>query len=105
LSIRFGGMTEPTPFGLHDLGLAVDLVRELGLPFGVVINRSGSGDERVDRYCREQGIEIALEIPDDRRIAEAYSRGALVADVLPEYRDVMIGLAGTVRERIKEERT
>ncbi len=79
-------VTEPTPFGLHDLTLAVDLVRELALPFGVVINRVGSGDDRVQNFCREENIPILLEIPDDRRIAEAYSRGIMIIDALPEYR-------------------
>ena len=79
-------VTEPTPFGLHDLTLAVDTVRELGLPFGVVINRVGVGDDRVQRYCANEGIPILLEIPDDRRVAEAYSRGELIVDALPEYR-------------------
>jgi MinD superfamily P-loop ATPase len=79
-------VTEPTPFGLNDLKLAVDMVRELGIPFGVVVNRVGVGDERVHAYCREQDIPILLEIPDDRRIAEAYSRGELVVEALPEYR-------------------
>jgi MinD superfamily P-loop ATPase len=79
-------VTEPTPFGLHDLRLAVDTVRELRLPFGVVINRVGIGDERVHRYCAEEDISLLLEIPDDRRIAEAYSRGQIIVDALPEYR-------------------
>jgi len=79
-------VTEPTPFGLNDLKLAADMVRELGIPFGVVINRVGIGDDRVHRFCREQGISVLLEIPDDRRIAEAYSRGELVVEALPEYR-------------------
>jgi len=78
-------VTEPTPFGLHDLRLAVDMVRELSIPFGVVVNRMGVGDDRVHLFCRDQGIPILLEIPDDRRIAEAYSRGEMVIDVLPEY--------------------
>ena len=79
-------VTEPTPFGLHDLTLAVDTVRALDLPFGVVINRVGVGDDRVKRYCESEGIPILLEIPDDRRIAVAYSRGELMVDALPEYR-------------------
>ena len=79
-------VTEPTPFGLHDLTLAVDTVRALDLPFGVVINRIGVGDDRVHRYCATESISILLEIPDDRRIAEAYSRGELIVDVLPDYR-------------------
>lgn len=78
-------VTEPTPFGLYDLTLAVEMVRELGIPFGVVVNRVGIGDDRVHRYCGEQDIPILLEIPDDRRIAEACSRGNLIVEALPEY--------------------
>ena len=85
-------VTEPTPFGLHDLKLAVEMVRELGLPFGVVVNRMGSGDHRTHDFCRDAGIPILLEIPDDRRIAEAYSRGELLVDALPEYRGLFQGL-------------
>jgi MinD superfamily P-loop ATPase len=92
-------VTEPTPFGLHDLVLAVELVRELRLPFGVVVNRVGVGDERVHDLCRAEGIPILLEIPDDRRIAEAYSRGRLVVDALPEYAGLFGSLAEAVRER------
>jgi len=76
-------VTEPTPFGLHDLGLAVEMLRALALPFGVVVNRAGSGDDRVQRYCREEGIAVMAEIPDDRRVAEAYSRGELAVDAVP----------------------
>ena len=79
-------VTEPTPFGLNDLKLAVDTVRELHLPFGVVINRVGIGDDRVHRFCTAESIPLLLEIPDDRRIAEAYSRGELIVEALPEYR-------------------
>lgn len=79
-------VTEPTPFGLHDLTLAVEMVRELGLRFGVVINRGGAGDDRVQTFCGKEGIAVLAEIPDDRRIAEAYSRGELIVDALPEYR-------------------
>ena len=79
-------VTEPTPFGLNDLKLAVDTVRELRTPFGVVINRVGIGDDRVHRFCQAESIPLLLEIPDDRRIAEAYSRGELIVEALPEYR-------------------
>lgn len=78
-------VTEPTPFGLNDLRLAVDMVRKLEVPFGVVINRVGVGDSRVHVYCKDEGVPILAEIPDDRRIAEAYSRGDLIVDALPEY--------------------
>ena len=78
-------VTEPTPFGLHDLELAVDMVRELAIPFGVVINRVGIGDGRVHAYCGQERIPVLLEIPDDRRIAEAYSKGDLIVEAIPEY--------------------
>ena len=81
-------VTEPTPFGLHDLKLAVAVVRELKAPFGVVVNRAGSGDGRVRDYCRDEWIPVLAEIPDDRRVAEAYSRGELAVDALPEYREL-----------------
>jgi MinD superfamily P-loop ATPase len=89
-------VTEPTPFGLHDLKLAVDMVRELGISCGVVINRMGIGDNRVHNYCNEQNIPVILEIPDDRRIAEAYSRGELIVESLPEYRGLFFSLIETL---------
>lgn len=95
-------VTEPTPFGLHDLGLAVDVVREMGLPFGVVVNRAGSGDERVQRFCTNQHIPLLLEIPQDRRIAEAYSRGELMVDALPEYRDHFERLWHAIRQQLEQ---
>jgi len=91
-------VTEPTPFGLHDLRLAVDMVREVGIPFAVAVNRVGIGDDRVHRYSREEGIPILLEIPDDRRIAEAYSRGDLIVEALPEYRALFAGFLGKLME-------
>ena len=90
-------VTEPTLFGLHDLKLAVDMVRELRIPFGVVVNRMGVGDDRVHAYCRKEGIPVLLEIPDDRRIAEAYSRGELIVDALPEYRGLFKSLLKKVK--------
>jgi len=85
-------VTEPTPFGLHDLKIAADMVRELGIPFGVVVNRVGIGDDRVHVYCKKKNISVILEIPDDRRIAEAYSRGELIVESLPEYRGLFLSL-------------
>lgn len=89
-------VTEPTPFGLHDLKLAVEVVRKLAIPFGVVVNRVGAGDDRVHEYCRAQWIPVLLEVPDDRRIAEAYSRGDLIVEALPEYRPLFADLAERV---------
>jgi MinD superfamily P-loop ATPase len=85
-------VTEPTPFGLHDLELAVDMVRELAIPFGVVINRVGIGDGRVHAYCGQERIPVLLEIPDDRRIAEAYSKGDLIVEAIPEYGELFQNL-------------
>ena len=79
-------VTEPTPFGLNDLKLAVDMIRKLKLRHGVVINRADSGDSRVRDYCEEERIKILLEIPEDRRVAEAYSKGIPMIEALPEYK-------------------
>jgi MinD superfamily P-loop ATPase len=80
-------VTEPTPFGLHDLTLAVDVVRELKIPHGVVINRADCGDGSVEAYCQQEQIPIVMQIPNDRKIAEAYSRGQMIVDALPEYQE------------------
>jgi len=85
-------VTEPTPFGLNDLELAVEMVRELKLPFAVVINRCDIGDDRVVRYCQQQDIEILLEVPNDRLVAEAYSRGITIIDALPGYEEKFLQL-------------
>ncbi len=89
-------ITEPTPFGLHDLTLAVETVREFPIPFGIVINRAGIGDHRVQEYCRRDKIPILLEIPEDRAIAEAYSRGRLIVEALPQYTSLFRDLAQKV---------
>jgi MinD superfamily P-loop ATPase len=95
-------VTEPTPFGLHDLQLAVQTVRELGLPCGVIVNRADCGDDRVDEYCRAEDIPVLLKIPDDRRIAEAYSRGMPMVDAAPEWRGVFSCLYTEVRSRVQQ---
>jgi MinD superfamily P-loop ATPase len=79
-------VTEPTPFGLNDLKLTVGLVREMNLPFAIIINRYGIGDDKVEEYCEAENIDIVLKLPDDRRIAEAYSSGRIIVDVLSEYK-------------------
>lgn len=85
-------VTEPTPFGLNDLVLAVDMVRELGIPFGVVINRAGLGDDKVAAYCRRENIPVLLEIPFDRRLAASYARGGQLVRDFPELGDSLRGL-------------
>jgi MinD superfamily P-loop ATPase len=81
-------VTEPTPFGLNDLRLAVEIVRSLKLPLGVVVNRADTGARHTWEYCGSLRIPILAEIPDDRRIAEAYSRGNLALSVSAEYQNL-----------------
>ena len=85
-------VSEPTPFGLNDLAPALAVARELGLPCGVVVNRVGIGDDRVQAFCRENAVPVLAELPDDRRIAEAGSRGEPLVDALPEYRGVFLSI-------------
>lgn len=91
-------VTEPTPFGLHDLKIAVSVVRGMGIPLAVVINRDGAGDDRVDRYCREEGIEVIMRIPNDRRIAELYSIGTPFIFRLEEYRNLFLSAYSRIEE-------
>lgn len=92
-------VTEPTPFGLNDLQLAVEMVRELGICFAVVINRCDIGDDRVVRYCQQQDIEILLEIPNDRLVAEAYSKGIKIIDAIPGYEEKFLQLYEKISTR------
>ena len=89
-------VTEPTPFGLNDLVLAVEMLRVLKLPFGVAVNRADVGDDAVFDYCRSRAIDVIVRIPNDRRIAETYSRGQLAAQALPEYAEVFSSLLEVV---------
>lgn len=93
-------VTEPTPFGLNDLILAIAMIRELDLPFGVVINKSDNGDDRVVNYCKSENINILMEIPDDIRIAQAYSKGIMLIDAFPEYKEKFINLYYKVKELV-----
>ncbi|MBN1119569.1 MAG: ATP-binding protein [Anaerolineae bacterium] len=97
-------VTEPTPFGLHDLRLAVELAREIDIPAGVIVNRDGIGDAGVDDYCREAGVPILMRIPMDRQIAEALARGESLVDAFPEYRDQFRDLHDRIVEQIVRQR-
>lgn len=94
-------VTEPTPFGLHDLTLAVEMVRAMELPFAVVINRADAGDGRVREYCEANRIPVLAEIPDDRAVAEAYSRGQIAYEAVPALRPRFAALLEQVQ---REER-
>jgi len=95
-------VTEPTPFGLHDLKLAVEAVRVLGIPHGLIINRADMGDGQVKAYAESENIPVLMEIPFDRRIAEAYSQGALIIDVLPEWRPAFRELINRIKTLVAE---
>jgi MinD superfamily P-loop ATPase len=92
-------VTEPTPFGLYDLTLAVAVLRVLAIPCGVVINKAGIGDRRVYAYCEKEGLPILLEIPHDKRIAQCCSEGVPFIKELPEWRERFAALM----ERVEEE--
>ena len=79
-------VTEPTPFGLNDLILAVEVLKKLKIPFGVVINRSDLGDKKTDNYCEKENIPILMKIPFRKKVASAYSKGIPIIEALPEYK-------------------
>jgi MinD superfamily P-loop ATPase len=91
-------VTEPTPFGLHDLKIAVEVLRKIAVPFGVVVNRAGLGDKKVYDYCEEESIRIMLEIPYKRRIAELYSRGVPFSQEMPEWKEKFQTLHREIKE-------
>ena len=80
-------VVEPSPFGLSDMKLVVQLLRDMKIPFGVVINKFDEDENIVKKYCDDEKIEIIGTIPFDRKIAEAYSKGEIIAEALPEYRE------------------
>ncbi|MBI4963087.1 MAG: ATP-binding protein [Desulfomonile tiedjei] len=90
-------VTEPTPFGLNDLSIAVDAVTQLGIPLGVVLNRADIGDNGVQVFCRQKDIPILAEIPNDRNVAEGYARGDLLVTSAPNY----IGLFLQMIQRVQ----
>lgn len=94
-------VTEPTPFGLNDLKLAVGMVRELKIPFAVVINRSEPDEKMTVEYCQNEDIDIFLAVPDDRRIAEAYSVGKMIVDILPDYKKQFVGLYESISRKLE----
>ena len=95
-------VTEPTPFGLHDLKMAMDVAQDAGVPSGVVINRSGSRDSLIEDECRKRTLPVLLKIPLDRRIAEAYSRGEPLVDAFPEWRQRLQATYTEIERRQKK---
>lgn len=94
-------VTEPTPFGLHDLKIAVSLVKKLGFPFGIVINKALESNSLVEDYCKEEGIEILLKIPYSKEIAESYSDGTLPVQS-KEWAERFTELYDRIKERVNQ---
>ena len=89
-------VTEPTPFGLNDLKLAFSAVKLLEIPCGLIINRSDIGDDTVQAYAKSKNLPILMQIPFDRRIAEAYSRGEIIVEAIPEYKEAFHALYDSI---------
>lgn len=91
-------VTEPTPFGLNDLGLAFETVRKLDINCGVIINRSGDGDSKVEEYCEKENIPVMMKIPLDTEIARLYSQGATLVEGMPHWKENFINLYDKITE-------
>jgi MinD superfamily P-loop ATPase len=90
-------VTEPTPFGLHDLKITVQVLKNLGVPMGVVINRAGIGDRKVYEYCKKENIPLLLEIPFSKKIAELYSRGVPFISEMTEWKEKFLEILDTIK--------
>ncbi|MDD4307425.1 MAG: ATP-binding protein [Thermoplasmata archaeon] len=93
-------VTEPTPFGLHDLKLSIDVVRMLDIPFGVIVNRMGSGDDRVQMHCKAEEINLLMEIPQSQEIASLYSKGIPFVTVMPEWKEKFMDLYDRISKEV-----
>ncbi len=91
-------VTEPTPFGLNDLALTIDMLNKLVIPCGVVINRDGAGDSKVEEYCHKEGIPILLRIPLKIEIAQLYSKGITLVEGMPQWREAFIKLYNDIEQ-------
>ena len=94
-------VSEPTPFGLHDLKITVEVLEEINIPFGVIINRAGIGDRKIYDYCEEKGAPILLEIPFQREIAELYSNGIPFVVEMPEWKEKLQLVMDKIKRRTK----
>ena len=95
-------VTEPTPFGLNDLILAIETVRQLDIPCGIILNRAGVGDGKTEEYCQKENIPILLTIPLDTEIARLYSRGITLVEGIPQWQESFIGLFDKIKEIVIE---
>jgi MinD superfamily P-loop ATPase len=95
-------VTEPTPFGLNDLILAVEVLRQMKIPFGVVVNRSDLGNDETDKYCERECIPVLMKIPFMKGIASAYSKGIPIVEAFPDYKKEFQGLHGRIKMIIQK---
>ncbi|MBN1149758.1 ATP-binding protein [candidate division WOR-3 bacterium] len=95
-------VTEPTPFGLHDLTLAQEVLKEMDIPVGVVVNRHGNEFRGIEEFCERENIEILMKIKEERKIAEACSRGGNIFDVRPEMKEVFNGVLGKIESYARD---
>lgn len=92
-------ITEPTPFGLSDLKQSVETLKTMNIPYGVIINRAGLGDDKVHSYLKENGISLLLEIPFDKEIAASYSRGEIIAESKPELQEQLLKIFKEINQK------
>ncbi len=95
-------VTEPTPFGLNDLGLSLDMVKELGIPHGVVINRADAQNGDAEEFCKKYQADILAMFPDDRRVAQSYSRGEMILHTVPETEEQFCNLWQAILRRVNQ---
>ena len=95
-------VTEPTPFGLHDLKLAIEVTRHLNIPFGVIINRDGIGDKKVELYCKNENIPVLLKIPERKKIAHLYSKGIALVNESYEWHEMFGLVFNQIREEVRK---
>ena len=95
-------VTEPTPFGMYDLKLAVEVVRHMKIPFGVIINRDGIGDKKVEKYCKSENIPILLKIPERKKIAHLYSKGIALVNESHEWHEMFALVFDSIQKEVNK---
>lgn len=93
-------VTEPTPFGLNDLTLAVETMRVIKKGFAVVINRYGIGDDQVEEYCKKEGIDIAAKFLNDKEVAKQYAKGELVYKKIDHFKESLLSLINYLKDKV-----
>ena len=94
-------VTEPTPFGVSDMKMVVEMLREMNIPFGVFVNKADLGDNEVYVYCKEEKISTLGNIPFSLEIAELYSKGLIFSKYIPEYKNVFMNLIVEIKEQVE----